>query len=370
MKKSFLFSLIAVGMILLSSCKDKLNLIGDAKESAVVIGILDKANTTHYVKITRSFIGDGVTSAVDIAKISDSSYFQNIAVKVEELVNGSVTRTFNLADTMINEKNTNGVFYAPDQKVYVFYTPEANPLRSDATYRLKATIDDGRMVITGETKIVDGITPGSWSAPNSAFKFTSSGNTLGEYANQSLAYSSVGTAYKLNCKTHFEYIEYSTGLADSTIGSIAFDLGEYSTTPSPSSSQNFVWNGNALYQTIKDKIPVSNAIEKRVFYRLKIVATGASRELANYIEINKPSTSLAQNKPSFTNLKITEGYSVIGIFASRQTVVTYKNAIGPTSFVQAFDKKSRRELCVGPITGTLSFCSNHTGDGTETWACN
>jgi len=368
MKKSFIFSLIAVGIVLLSSCKDKLNLIGDAKESAVVIGILDKSNSTHYVKITRSFIGDGVTSAIDIAKISDSSYFQNIDVKVEELVSGSITRTFNLVDTMINEKNTNGVFYAPDQKVYVFYTTESNPLRTDATYRLKATIDGGRMVITGETKLVDGVTAGSWSAPNSAFKFTSSGNTLGEYANQSIAYSSVGNSYKLNCKTFFEYIEYTTGMADSTIGSIGFDLGEYSTNPS--SSQQFVLNGSTFYQTIKDKIPVSNSIEKRVFYRFKLVATGASRELANYIEINKPSTSLAQTKPTFTNLKITEGFTVLGIFASRQTNVVYKNAVGPTAFVQALDKKSRRELCVGPTTGALSFCSNHTGDGTETWHCN
>jgi hypothetical protein len=101
--------------------------------------------------------------------------------------------------------------------------------------------------------------------------------------------------------------------------------------------------------------------------------TGASRELANYINVNKPSSTLAQNKPKYTNLTITEGHNVIGIFAARQTVRVYKPAVGTSHIVQSIDKKSRRELCIGPLTGPLGFCSRHVSDLSptmETWYCN
>src|SRR5690606_33358789 len=129
----------------------------------------------------RTFIGDGNTSAVDIAGIADSSYFNQVDVEIQEVLsNGSLGRLFTLHDTIIQNKDQNGVFYAPEQKVYVFYTDSANPLKGDATYKLTAKIDGGRIVVTGETSMVSGITAGTWAGINSTLKFTTSGSTLGE----------------------------------------------------------------------------------------------------------------------------------------------------------------------------------------------
>src|SRR5690606_36910218 len=112
-----------ISILSLQSCKDKIDLTGGAVESDIVVGILDQSNTTHYVKITRTFIGDGNTSAVDIAGIADSSYFNQVDVEIQEVLsNGSLGRLFTLHDTIIQNKDQNGVFYAPEQKVYVFYT--------------------------------------------------------------------------------------------------------------------------------------------------------------------------------------------------------------------------------------------------------
>lgn len=378
MKNSFsFFTLLALLALTLFSCKDKIDLIGAGKESAVVIGILDASESTHYVKITRTFIGDGVTSSVDIAQIPDSSYFDNVDVKIQEiLANGSLGRSWNLHDTIIQNK-TNGAFYSPEQKVYVFYTSPGAPLISDATYKLTATIDNGRIVVTGQTGLVSGINPGSWATNLTIpIKLTTSGPTLGEYANHSFSVTSVGNSYRMNAKIRFDYREFSTGLTDSTDHSILFSLGE--TDVVPGTNQSFSFAGETFYTTLKEKIPVSSSVEDRVHLGFEITIVGASRELVNYIDVNKPSSSLAQNKPKFTNLSITEGHSVIGIFASRQTYTSYRPAVTSLSQVQALDAKSRRELCIGPTTGTLSFCSRHAADkyvpgsgnmSIHTWYC-
>lgn len=358
MKNSFsFFTTLTLLSLTLFSCKDKIDLIGAGKESAVVIGILDASESTHYIKITRTFIGDGVTSSVDIAQIPDSSYFNNISVKIEEI--GGAGRSWNLHDTIIQNKE-NGAFYSPEQKVYVFYT-NSSPLNPNASYKLTATIDNGRIVVTGQTGLVSGITPGNWTGITSSIKLTTSGPTLGEYINHSFNMTSVGNSYRMNAKIRFDYREFSTGLTDSTDHSILFNMGESDVTPG-AGGQSFSLSGETFYKTLREKIPVSASVEKRVHLGFEVIVTGASRELVNYIDVNKPSSSLAQTKPKFTNLEITEGHSVIGIFASRQTITNYRPAATNMAQQQALDDKSRRELCIGPTTGPLGFCSRHARD--------
>lgn len=375
MKNSFSF---LAAVILLSSvfvsCKDKIDLVGEGKESAVVIGILDIYESTHYVKVTRTFIGDGITNTLDIAQIPDSSYFDNVEVKIQEVLGGgNLGRSFTLHDTIIQNKDADGVFFAPEQKVYVFYTDPAQPLLENATYQLTVSVDNGRIVVTGQTSLVSGITPGNWASTNSSLKLTGSGSELGIYATQIINVSNVGNSYKLNARVRFDYREFSTGLSDSTDHSISFNLGEADVTPGFNTSHSFAFIGETFYKTLKERIPVSTSVEKRVYTGFEFFITGGSRELANYIEVNKPSSSLAQNKPTYTNLNITEGHTVLGIFASRQTVAVYKPAVGAYPQIQGLDKKSRRELSVGPQTGPLGFCSRHVLDGAptqETWFCN
>ena len=63
---------------------------------------------------------------------------------------------------------------------------------------------------------------------------------------------------------------------------------------------------------------------------------------------------------------VNEGFKVIGIFSARHNLKLYKPAVGSVSFIRAMDQKSVRELCDGPITGMLSFCSDHTSDPVAT----
>jgi len=362
MKSTLLGLFIAVTALLsLNSCKDDLNLIGSYKETPVVIGILNQFDSVHYVKVTRAFIGNGTTSSLDIAQIPDSNYFNNVTVTVrEKLANGSVSRTFVLHDTLIPNKDPNGVFYSPTQKVYVFYTSSSAPLNADRTYALDVNIDNGRIQVVGETELVKGMlySP-TVSNFNASLKFK---DNLG-YKTQGIKLNDHGTAQKLSCKLRFNYREYTNYPTVFEDKSVSMDLGEADPV-SGDLTYTFNAEGNIFYTTIKNAITSNAGVDRRKYTSIEVLTVGGSVELTNYINLAEPSTDLAQSKPEYSNLTVNEGFKVIGLFSARQTVYLNKPATGSLSYIRALDQSSVRELCNGPITGGLLFCSDHTADVT------
>lgn len=376
----------AVGTLcILFSCSEKIDLIGDFKETAVVYGLLDHSDSLHYVKITRAFIGPG--NAVEIAQIEDSSYFNTVDATIEELDGNNIVRTWILRDTTIENKDTNGLFYAPNQKVYYFQTlptttsssgafgtiqtspnPMLTSLNPEYEYRLKAVINSGQFEVSSTTSLVNGITTTATSQ-NFTFKFASN---PGIYKSTSVTISNSGNAHVVNVNIGVNIAEY-IGL-DAISKTIEWQIGESDVLPN--SPKTFSANGQTFYNLVENNVTDDGLIDQRNFLGFEVTVTGGSEDLNNYILVNQPSSSLAQNKPTYTNLDVTNGYRVIGIFSSRQTIKTYKPFyISPQqAFIRAIDKKSTRELCEGPITGLLRFCSKHPADNIfgneETFACN
>ena len=364
----------------LISCSEKIDLLGDYQETAVVYGLLDHADSLHYVKITRAFIGPG--SAVDIAQIPDSSYFDQVDATVTEFVNGIQTRVWILKDTIITDKNTNGAFYAPEQKVYYFKTlptgpnetQQGNPstlnasLNKDATYKLTVDIDNGKFVVNGNTDLVHGLSSPS-NSQNFTFKFASN---PGEYLSPGVAaVNTFGNSYVVNTSLRVIYNEYIG--VNKTENSFDWTLGE--TSILPGESRTFTAYGETFYQLVKKSVTNDPAITRRTFEGIEFTITGGHEELYNYMIVNAPSSSLSQSKPSYTNLTVNNNKRVIGLFSSRQTLKFYRPFFtnAAQAYIRAIDKKSTRELCQGPITGLLMFCSNHPGDNVvgsaESYAC-
>jgi hypothetical protein len=366
--------------IALYACNEKVDLIGDYKETAVVYGLLDHADSLHYIKITKAFIGPG--SAVDIAQVADSSYFQHVEARVSEWVGGSVTRTWLLSDTIVNNKDVNGAFYAPEQKVYYFKTLASGPnevqqispnplmssLNKDATYKINIKIDNGKFEVNGETELVHGLTSPS-NTQNFTFKFA---NNPGEYVSQGVsAVNTFGNAFVVNAALDVYFNEYIG--VNKTTKSFEWKLGE--TNIIPGESRTFTAYGETFYTLMKKAVTADPNITRRTFEGIQFTITGGSEALYNYMVVNAPSSSLSQSKPTFTNLTVTNGKGVVGIFSSRQTLRFYRSfyTSAAQAYIRAIDKKSTRELCLGPITGLLLFCSNHPGDNVvgseESYAC-
>lgn len=369
-----------LGLFSLSSCNEKIDLLGDYQETAVVYGLLNHADSLHFIKITRAFIGPG--SAVDLAQISDSSYFDQVNATVTEYMGDVPKRTWVLKDTIVMNKEINGAFYGPEQKVYYFKTlptginevqqglPNAltSSLNKDATYKLEIDIDNGKFKVFGETDLVSGLTSPS-NSQNFTFKFA---NNPGSYISSGVAaVNTFGNAFVVNTSLKVIYNEYIG--ANKTVSSFDWKLGEYSILPGE--SRTFTAEGQTFYNLVKNDISSDPAITRRTFEGIEFTITGGHEELYNYMVVNAPSSSLSQSKPTYTNLTVTNGKRVVGLFSSRQTLRFYRpfytNAA--QAYIRAIDKKSTRELCQGPITGLLLFCSNHPGDNVvgaeESYAC-
>lgn len=358
---------ITLGLVLtlfaFNSCEDDIELTGEYKETAVIYGLLDQSESIHYIKINRAFIGPG--NALEIAKIPDSNYFENVEAKVSEVINNVVTRVWMLDDTLLDTKEENGIFYAPTQKVYYFTDASQGPLDTDATYRLDVVINKGlsnEFSVTGETELVSGLSSGQ-SQVSSSFNFIDSDGNLKA---ASVLVSSTGNAAIVNATLGIDFYEYiGTTINDSI--SLTWNTGESEVTPGTSFSTSI--HGTTFYELIRDNCSNNTSIDKRRLKSMTIKLTGGSEDLVNYMNANKPSSSIAQAKPVYTNLTVTNDRYVVGLFSARQTVTIVKQFSTPLQTYSCLDQKSRRELCEGTITGNLLFCSDVNFDATQSFFC-
>lgn len=347
----------------LFSCKVDVDLIGEYQVTPIVIGLLDQSDSLHYIKINKTFLGKG--NALDMAQIPDSSYFEDVDATITEiLANGNVGRVWQLRDTIIDGRNENGVFFAPEQKVYYFATTTfqydpVNSLQPTAKYRLNANINNGEHIVTGETELVKDITITAPS-PQSTYIFRGNQN---DYRSVPFAWSK-GNAKRYNFKMEFHYRETDVN-GNQADKFFVWNLGEF--FAGSTNNVTAFASGELFYQLVRNNIPVDNSIVRREHTYFRLILTAGSVELDNFIAANQPSTSLAQNKPSYTNLE-----GGIGIFSSRYTLIQLKYFVQPIGInpnFRSLDQRSTRELCEGQYTFNLSFCSSHSADGATTFSC-
>ncbi len=355
-----LFSFIAILTVIFSfqSCKEDIELTGDFKETPVIYGLLDQADSIHMIKITRAFIGPG--DALTFAQIPDSNYFNSVAGTVTEFINGVPARVFTLKDTLITNKDPNGIFYAPTQKLYYFSTSTSTPLLDNAEYRLNLDINNGAFAVSGKTELVKNMTE-DVTPKSQPFRFIlSNGDFITTFVKVN-----TGTSYQVSTKLTVEFTEWRG--ADSTVISFDWKLGE--SDVNPGSTVSFSAKGETFYNLIVSNATNDPAITKRTFNSITTTVVGGSEDLYNYILVNEPSTSLAQSKPTYTNLTSTNGHSAIGLFTARQTLTAFKPFIGLTNSNRCININTTRELCLGPITSSLLFCSDNPADILQTWYC-
>ena len=241
-------------------------------------------------------------------------------------------------------------------------------LNPQAIYKIDIVINNGVFSVSGETELVRGITSAA-ATQNFNFKFA---DNPGEYTSTGITVSSTGNSFVLNTQLKMAFNEWENNTYSEK--SFFWNLGEADVQPNDPSTI-FTANGETFYDLMKSNCTENSSISKRTFKGVTIKITGGAEELYNFIAVNKPSSGLAQSKPTYTNLTATNGKRVIGIFSSRQTVEIYHPfyVSQQQAYLRALDKKSTRELCQGPITGLYLFCSNHPGDNVvnqeESYAC-
>lgn len=336
-------------LILFTGCKTDFSVNGEYEERAIVHFLLDQGKEYHFLKLNKTFLKDG--DAFQFAKESDLHYFDNVVAVVEEVKNGNTVRSWTLQDTVIHNKKE-GVFYSPEQKLYFF---KADDLDEDAIYRLNIDIDNGNHIVTGQTELVKGVSIKS-PLPNQLFNFYD--NT--GYKSTPVTFNA-GNGGTFKAQINFEYDEFEG--SSSSRKSLIWNLGEINRIDMPSSTSTMFANGEAFYEYLAARIPVKPEVTKRVVKRVEILLTAGSNDLQTYILTNEPTSTLAQNKPVYSNVE-----GALGIFSSRVTVVQVKPNPGSLS-ERALSQHSTRELCTGSYTYQLMFCSDLQADLTEPFSC-
>lgn len=341
--------------ILFTSCKDDIDLASDSKASAVVYGLLDASDSVHMIKINRAFVSNG--NSLDIAQIPDSNYFNDVTATVTEIINGVAGRVWTLHDTLVQNKQS-GAFFAPEQKIYTFSTSTSAPLIANTSteYELNVNINQGEFMVQGRTKLVSGMAIQSPTGVNSYAFAKSNVSTLG-YDRTTIKFAT-GTAKVADVSLKIVYDEYQG--ANVTTKSFDWKVSEMGPDALKGLSTQVAADGETFYRLVEKNVVPNTLVTRRRINAIVLTVTGGSEELQNYIEINKPSTTLAQNKPTYTNLTATNDRRVLGLFSSRQTKVLTKIEYEPSANnIVALNQFTMKELAIGPFTGSLLFCTDN-----------
>ena len=350
---AFLSSLLF--LLLFTSCKEEIIVVSDQKETAVIYGVLDPSETIHYIKITRAI--NGTANALEEAKNESANYFDNVDASIHEIINGDTIRSWKLRDTIVSGR-ASGLYYGPTQKVYYFSTTSTKPLKGESGifYHFQAKLNN-KYTVSGVTDIVREV-----GVTNPSYQFATTNVGKDGYAQTSLNVYS-GTATVVN--VHLDLLVQQK-LADNTIrvDTLPWKISESSVPVGK--SINLSINGEDFYKTIFASLQNQKSVTQRKLVGIDLTTTFGSSTLEKYIALNKPSSSLAQTKPNFTNLTSKDDIRLYGIFTSTHTL---KNSRTNQNSIRIIDVYSSKELCTGIITNGLNFCTDDAYHNKTSFYC-
>src|SRR5690554_1888255 len=329
MIKKICLSFVLVSFLI--GCNTKFSVNGEYVEQPVVHFLLDQGQEFHFLKLNKTFLREG--NAYEFAKNPDLSYFDDVVATVQEVKNGNIIRTWTLQDTTIQNKKE-GVFYSPAQKLYFF---KANDLDEEAIYRLEINIDNGNHIVKGQTELVKEVKIVS-PQQNVSLKFASSNVLANGYVNTPINFST-GNGAVFKAQVRFTYKEHKPSGSEDK--SILWTIGEKKAADIIGSSSSVFINGEAFYELVRNKIAPNEDVTKRTIESFELLLTAGSSDLQTYILTNEPTSSLAQNKPVYSNVE-----GALGIFSSRVTISQFKKSF-TLPYTRALDSHSTRELCNG-----------------------
>src|SRR5687768_1893340 len=95
MRNLLFIMLAAIFLTQATGCSEDFEVAAPYKDITIVYGLLDVKDTAHYIRIQKAFL-DESKSAIGMAKEADSSFYNQLDVKVLELNSGSLTKLIQL----------------------------------------------------------------------------------------------------------------------------------------------------------------------------------------------------------------------------------------------------------------------------------
>lgn len=301
MKKLLIFAGIAA-MLSAYSCSNDFDLIEEWQDIPVVYGLLSRADTAHYIRVEKAFV-DPSQSALEIAQIPDSLYYENVSVQIEHLASQTVYNLERVNGADEGYPREEGVFATSPNYLYKFKLDDPDELVGGEEYRLTLNRGDNKPEVVATTRVIADL---DIAVPSTTIKFEADRKTKfrwnsGEHA---LFFDlSLRLNYLENTEADpTEFVEKSLlwPLRKNIARDELQNIGEYE-----------ISDGNDFYRFIANSL--ADAPPRiRDFKNIDVIVTGGDKNLFDYINIGQANTGItsAQVVPSYTNLS--EGYGIFG----------------------------------------------------------
>lgn len=322
LRYAFLFVLAS---IIGTGCDNELDTNADWKEIMVIYGLLNTSDTTHYIRVTRAFLNDQ-QSALEIAKIADSLYFDSVKVEVTESGTGRVI-TFHKDFAQPKEE---GIFATIPNIVY----SSTESIYADRNYTVKVTNVHSGNTATGTTNMVSNPTPGLPSTSSTQLYIDTGRNVT-------FAFTAGLNGAIYDCYFRFYWDEFDQNTnAYLRTKSLDWRILQGSET-SVTGKFDLRFPGVDFFNFLAENIPVDiNVYRKAV--KFDVYYWGANDDYLTYSNVNEPSVGIVQKKPDYTN--ISNGN--YGLFASRNRYILPNLAV---------DSRTLQQLNNLPVVEKLNF---------------
>ena len=230
-------------------------------------------------------------------------------------------REWTLRDTLIDNKETSGIFFGPSQRVY--YAPTTSePLLDDKLYRLELSLPDGKQAGATTTMVessVGAINQPPPNLPNYKMGFAAvNPDGTATYPNFPFKWTtSPGPASTASLVVHFEeryYADDALTLLDSardrsvtlSVGSREVNgLSGFQTIDEPFECQRLYGElstaeANPRIRRVLGQYDAEFQMERAFDFVLQV----ANQDLAIYLDVNETTNSIVQDRPTWTNIEV------------------------------------------------------------------
>jgi hypothetical protein len=385
MKKFLVYNLlIALSAGLWWGCNEEVEINAPYESTTILFGLIDpdpnndgvfNALDTQWVRITRTFLGDGNNN--DYAMVRDSSEYREsdfVSKVVEELNDeDEVIASYPLQAITVANKSVNGIFYGPEQTLY-YFIPN-NGISTQSNYRIildfahKEDVSAITNVVRNEQ--INFLTP---QVDGSVTLAQSSGGSITYPTNSSIKWNTADNvaAYSATLRFYYTEFEYSTtdwtGTPIVSQRYIDFPLGSIK-SEGTTSSITLRFSARSFFTFLQGKIAV-NPLIKRVIGTAGEASTRpfdlllamGNDQLNTYIEVNSPVSGVVQERPVHTN--VTNG---LGLWASRSIRRLDNLKLTSVGAGGAPNIGNLVALVNGEYTAALNFCDENSSD--EEYTC-
>lgn len=313
MKKIFLFIVVIASAIFYPSCANDIDLTSEWRDIPIVYGLISTSDSANYIRVEKAFI-DNEISALELAQIPDSLYYENISVQIKSLDPNNPT-TYNFVRVNGNLEGfvrEEGIFADSPNYIYKLETSPGE-LVGAQDYELMINRGDNTTLVTATEMLVDDIEitkpdndpddadPISWEQSGLNIKWRGSNGAQ---------------IFDVTLFLHIEEKDQSNP-ANDRIVTLEWKIEENQPAEYANGQvrMDTRLTKTDLFQYLNSNLDVNPTVARQ-FLSFDLLITGGGQALTDYINTGNANTGITSTQviPTYSNLS--EGF---GIFSSRNS---------------------------------------------------